>query len=69
MRKRYFQKYLTSYEPLHNEELHNLYSSDIIRKMKWIWHVACMGEMRNIYRILVRKSEGDRLCGRPRYRW
>jgi hypothetical protein len=35
---------------LHNEELHNLYSSpDIIRQMKsrqmrWAGHVACMGE-------------------------
>jgi hypothetical protein len=37
---------------LQNEELHNLYSPlDIIRqmkssKMRWVWHVACMGEER-----------------------
>jgi hypothetical protein len=37
---------------LHNEELHNLYSSpDIIRqvksrRMRWAGHVACMGEER-----------------------
>jgi hypothetical protein len=35
---------------LHNEELHNLYSSpSIIRmmksgRMKWVGHVACMGK-------------------------
>jgi hypothetical protein len=40
---------------LHNEELHNLYSSpNIIRKiksrrMRWAWHVAGIGEKRNAY--------------------
>jgi hypothetical protein len=39
---------------LHNEELHNLYSSlNIIRvvksgMMRWVWHAAHMGEMRNV---------------------
>jgi hypothetical protein len=52
---------------LHNEELHNLYSSpDIIRMiksrmMRWVGHVVCMGKMRNRYRILVGKPEGKRL--------
>jgi hypothetical protein len=32
-------------------------------------HVACMGEIRNAYKILDRKPEGKRLLGRPRYRW
>jgi hypothetical protein len=38
---------------LHNEELHNLYSSPNIirmiksRRMRWAKHVARMGEMRN----------------------
>jgi hypothetical protein len=56
---------------LHNEELHNLYSSlNIIRmiksrKMRWAWHVARM-EKRNAYRILVGKPEGKRPLGRPR---
>jgi hypothetical protein len=27
-----------------------------------------MGEMRNAYKILVRKTEGKRLLGRPRHR-
>jgi hypothetical protein len=48
---------------LHNEELHNLYSSpNIIRMMKsmrmrWAGHVARMGETRNANRILVGKPE------------
>jgi hypothetical protein len=47
---------------LHNEELHNLYSSpDIIRmiksrRMRWAGHEAQMGETRNAYRILVGKA-------------
>jgi hypothetical protein len=49
---------------LHSGELHNLYSSpDIIRQIKprgrrWAGHVARMGEGRNLYRVLVGKSEG-----------
>jgi hypothetical protein len=60
---------------LHNEELHNLYSSPNIirmvksRRMKWAGHVARMGETRNAYRILVGKPEGSRLLGRPRRKW
>jgi hypothetical protein len=41
---------------LHNEVLHNLYSSSIMiksRRMKWPWHVARMGEKRNAYWILL----------------
>jgi hypothetical protein len=37
--------------------------------MRWGWHVACMIEMRNAYRILVGKLEGNRSLGRPRDRW
>jgi hypothetical protein len=60
---------------LHNEELHNLYSSPSIiriiksRRMRWAGHVAWMGEERNMYRLLVGKSEGKRPLGRPRRRW
>jgi hypothetical protein len=31
--------------------------------------VACMGEMRNALKILVRKPEEKRPHGRPRHRW
>jgi hypothetical protein len=30
------------------------------RKMRWAEHVARMGEMRNVYSILVGKHEGKR---------
>jgi hypothetical protein len=48
---------------LHNEELHNLYSSPSIiriiksRRMKWAEHAARIGEKRNGYRVLVGKLE------------
>jgi hypothetical protein len=56
---------------LHNEELHNLYSSpsDQVRRMRWAGHVARMGEKRTACRILVGKPEGKRSLGRPRSRW
>jgi hypothetical protein len=59
---------------LHNEELHNLYSSpDIIRQIKsrqmmWVGHVARMGEERKVYKVLVVRPKGKRLLGRPRRR-
>jgi hypothetical protein len=61
-------------EKIHNEEVHNLYSSpDIIRqiksrKMKWAGHVTRMGEKRKMYRVLMGKPEGKRPLGRPRRR-
>jgi hypothetical protein len=60
---------------LHNEELHNLYSSPDItrqvksRQMRWAGHVARMGEERKLYKVLVGKPEGRRPLGRPRRRW
>jgi len=40
-----------------------------LRKMKWAWHVATMGERRGAYRVTVGKPEGKRPLGRPRRRW
>jgi hypothetical protein len=58
-----------NWRKLHNEELHNLYSSpNIIRVIK-PGHVARMGEKRNAYRTLVGKPERKRPRGRPRRRW
>jgi hypothetical protein len=60
---------------LHDEELRDLYSSPSIirimksRRIKWVGHVARMGEKRNAYRLLVGKPEGRRPVGRPRRRW
>jgi len=39
------------------------------RRMRWAGHVACMGEERGVYRVLVGKPEGKRPLGRPRRRW
>jgi hypothetical protein len=60
---------------LHNREFHNLYSSpDTIRqiksrRMRWVGHVACMGEGRNMYRVLVGEPEGKRPPEGPWHRW
>jgi hypothetical protein len=60
---------------LHNDKLHNLYSSPNIvrviksRRMGWAGHVAHMGEGRGVYRVLVGRPEGKRPLGRPRRRW
>jgi hypothetical protein len=60
---------------LHNEERNNFYTSANMirviksRRMKWAGHVAYMGEMRNEYKILVRKPEEKRPLGRRRRRW
>jgi hypothetical protein len=60
---------------LHNEDLHDLYSSPSIirimkwRRMRWVGHMARMGEKRNMCELLVGKPEGKRLLGRPSHRW
>jgi hypothetical protein len=57
---------------LHNEELHDLCTLPSIitiiksRRMRWVGHVAGMGEKRNVYRLLVGKPEGKRPLGRPK---
>jgi hypothetical protein len=60
---------------LHNEELHNSYTSPSIirmiksRRVRWAGHVARMREKRNAYRILMGNPERKRPIGRPRHRW
>jgi hypothetical protein len=60
---------------LHNDDLHDLYSSRNIvrviksRRMRWAGHVARMGERKGAYRILIGRPEGKRTLGRPRRRW
>jgi hypothetical protein len=60
-----------SWRKLHNGELHSLYSSpNIVRvKLKWAGHVARMGEGKGVYRVLVGRPQGARPLGRPRRRW
>jgi hypothetical protein len=59
---------------LHNDELHSLYSLNIVkviksRRMRWAGHVARMGEGRGVYRVLVGRPESKRPLGRPRRSW
>jgi hypothetical protein len=60
---------------LRNDELHSLYSSlNIVRaiksrRMRWVEHVACMGEGRGVYRVVVGRPKGKRPLGRPRHKW
>jgi hypothetical protein len=37
--------------------------------MRWVEHVAYMGERRVVYRVLVGKPEGKRPLGRLRHSW
>jgi hypothetical protein len=72
---------MRGWEKLHNEELHNLYSSSNItgviksRKKKWAGHTSHMEEMCNSHKILVEKLEGKRefedlnLSGRIILKW
>jgi hypothetical protein len=59
---------------LHNDELHNLYSSPNIvrviksRRMRWAGHVARMEDGRGVYRVLVRRPEVKRPLERRRRR-
>jgi hypothetical protein len=60
---------------IHNEEINDLYSSpNIVRvikskRVRWVGHVAFMGEERDVYRVLVWKPERKTPLGRPRRRW
>jgi len=60
---------------LHDEELNDLHCSPNIvrvmksRRMRWAGHVARMGEMKGVYRVLVGKPVGKRPLGRPKRRW
>jgi hypothetical protein len=64
-----------SWRKLHNDELHNRYSSPNIvrviksRRMRWAGHVAHVGEGKGVYRVLVGRPEGKRPLERPRRRW
>jgi hypothetical protein len=59
---------------LHNEGLHNLYTSPNVkrvsksRRLRWVGRVSRMGEMRTVYKILVGKLEGKRPFGIPKRR-
>jgi hypothetical protein len=37
--------------------------------MRWVGHIACVGEMRDAYKVLVGNLGGNRPFGRHRRRW
>jgi hypothetical protein len=39
------------------------------RRMRCVGHVACVGEGRGVYRVLVGRPKGKKPLGRPRHRW
>jgi len=59
---------------LHNKELNDLYSPNIVlviklRRMRWAEYVARMGERWGVFSVFVGKPEGRRSLTRPRHRW
>ena len=65
---------IAEWKRLHSEDLNDLYCSPNIirviqsRSMRWVEHLARMGERRGVYRVLVGRPEGKRPLGRPRHR-
>jgi hypothetical protein len=63
-----------SWRKLHNDELHDLYSSPTIirmiksRRLGWAGHVARMEDGRRVYRVLVGRPECKRQLEGPRRR-
>jgi hypothetical protein len=55
-----------SWRKLHNDELHSLYSSPNIvrviksRRMRRVGHMACMGDGRGVYMVLVGRPKDKR---------
>jgi hypothetical protein len=66
---------MEEWRKLHNDELHDLYSSPSkiriikLRRMRWAGHVTQIGEKRNTNRLLVGEPEEKRPLERPRHRW
>jgi hypothetical protein len=62
-----------SQRKLCDEELQNMYSTNIIRMIKsrirQAGYVAHTGQMRNAYRIVIENPEGKSPLTKPRHRW
>ena len=41
----------------------------VARRIRWVGYIACMGDSRAAYRVLVGKPVGQRLLRRQRRRW
>jgi hypothetical protein len=49
--------------------VHQILLGKIQRRMRWVGHIARMGQMKNEDHTLVGKPEGKRPLERPRRRW
>jgi len=47
----------------------NISYSFLSTRMRWVEHVARMGERRGVFKVLVGKPESKRPLGRSRRRW
>ena len=61
-------------EGIYKQELYALYCSpniiqEIKLRMRWVRHVARMGDRRSEHSVLVGRSEGKTSLGKPRLRW
>jgi len=60
-------------EELHIEERNDLYFSQtvnwVIRRVKWVEHVAPMGDRGTACSVFVGQPEGKRLLGRTKHGW
>jgi hypothetical protein len=39
------------------------------KRMRWTRHMACMGDRKGAYRVLVGRPDGNKSLGKPRRRW
>jgi hypothetical protein len=53
---------------LHREKLH-IIRQITSRRIWWAGHVARIGEVRKVYKVLVGRPERKRPLGKPRRRW
>jgi hypothetical protein len=40
-----------------------------LRRIRWVGHVASIGDARNAYSVLIGENDGKRSLGRSRHRW
>jgi len=66
---------ILSWRNMHNHKSLNLYCLPIIirimksRTMRYMGYITCMGEMKNVYRILVKNLENMRPLWRHKPKW
>jgi hypothetical protein len=59
---------MENWRKLHNEKhsSQNIIRVIKLRRVRWEGHVACMDEIRNVYKYLLGKPEGKKTLVRPK---